>query len=146
MEFILIHHAQTDVSDVSARSFIGKTQCCCMQGLRFPHTQSANRQLRKTLTQLVFWGAMCCNGLECAGGGNLVSLLVMQRRGCQKSTLRPTKKRLHRHMNPWRSKSQTQPQRLGTLPALTLQIHSKSTSAHIWLSSAQPPNREDYRN
>ena len=41
VEFILIHHAQIDVSDVSARCFIRKTQCCCMQGLRLPPTHRA---------------------------------------------------------------------------------------------------------
>ena len=145
MEFILIHHAQNDVSDDSVRSFIRKTQCCCMQGLRLPHTQSANRQLRETLRQLVFWGAICFNGLECAGGGKPRQSPRHATPWLSKVHAAP-KKRLHRHMNPWRSKSQTQPQRPGTLPALTLQIHSKPHSAHIWLSSAQPPNQEGYRN
>ena len=48
--------------DVRARSVICEIQRCCLQGLRFPHVQSGNRQLLGSLRQLLFWGAMCFRG------------------------------------------------------------------------------------
>ena len=112
----MIHHAQIDISDVNARSFIRKTQCCCMQGLRLPHTQSANRQLRETLTQLVFWGgggAICFNGLECAGGGK--------------------PRQSPRHATPWLSKIHDAPNKETTAQAHeSMEVKKSDSTTTPW--------------
>ena len=142
----MIHHAQIGVCDVSARSFTRKTQCCCMQSLRLPHIQSTNRQLREALTQLVFWGATCFNGLECAGGGKPrqsprhVALWLSK---VHDAPNKETTAQAHESMEVKKSDSTTTPWHF--TPLSPCRCTANQLAPAFWLSSAQPPNQDDYR-